>query len=186
MSLPAEGQIVAVADVATDRAEEVAAARKCRACADYRHVLDAHDIDAVFVATPDHWHVLQSINACQAGKDVYVEKPLSLTIREGRVLVDAARRYSRVVQTGTQRRSMKGHRYGCELVRSGVAGKIHTAVILNYPSPWECRFPGQPIPNGLDWDAWCGMTEPVPFHQDIFVQRSNPGWISLRPIRAER
>lgn len=181
MGLPAEGQIIAVADVAADRAEEVAAARKCQAYTDYRRLLDARDIDAVFVATPDHWHVLQSVNACQAGKDVYVEMPLSLTIREGRVLVDAARRYGRVVQTGTQRRSMKGHRYGCELIRSGVAGKIHTVAILNYPSPWECRLPGQPIPSGLDWDTWCGMTEPVPFHQDIFIQRSNPGWISLRP-----
>jgi len=181
MGLPPEGQIVEVADVALDRAEEVAAARKCRASTDYRRLLDARDIDAVFVATPDHWHVLQGLHACQAGKDVYVEKPLSLTIREGRVLVEAARRYGRVVQTGTQRRSMKGHRYGCELVRSGVAGKIHTVVILNYPSPWECRFPGQPAPSGLDWDAWCGITDPVPFHQDIFIQRSNPGWISLRP-----
>jgi len=181
MGLPPEGQIVAVADVDRSRAEAVAARRQCRAHQDYRQLLDAKDVDAVFVATPDHWHTLPSIHACQAGKDVYLEKPLSLTIREGRQLVTAARKYGRVFQTGTQRRSMSGHRRGCELVRNGLAGKIHTVVILNYPSPWECRFAGQTVPAGLDWDAWCGMTEPVPFHADIFVQRSNPGWISLQP-----
>jgi predicted dehydrogenase len=181
MDLPPAGEIVAVADVAYDRARQVQAEKKCRAYRDYRELLDGKDIDAVFVATPDHWHVLPSIHACQAGKDVYVEKPLSLTIREGRVLVDAARKYGRVVQTGSQRRSMAGHRYGCELVRSGLAGKIHTVAILNYPSPWDCRFPEQPAPADLDWNVWCGMTEPVPYHADIFVQRSNPGWISLQP-----
>ena len=181
MGLPPEGRIVAAADFDLGRAEAVAAKKKCRAYHDYRKLLESKDIDAVFVATPDHWHVLPSIHACQAGKDVYLEKPLSLTIREGRILVETVRKYERVLQTGSQRRSMAGHRRGCELVRNGVAGKIHTVVILNYPSPWESQFPGQPVPDGLNWDAWCGMTEPVPYHQDIFIQRSNPGWISLRP-----
>ncbi len=62
-----------------------------------------------------------------------------------------------------------------------VAGKIHTVVVANYPSPWECQFPSQAVPNQLNWDAWCGLTEPVGFHSDIYIQRSNPGWISLRP-----
>lgn len=181
MGLPAEGRIVAAADLDRNRAEAVAKKRNCRAYQDYREMLECGDIDAVFVATPDHWHVLPSIHACQAGKDVYLEKPLSLTIREGRVLVDTVRKHGRVLQTGSQRRSMAGHRLGCELVRNGVAGKIHTVCILNYPSPWECGLPGEPVPQGLDWDRWCGMTEPVPFHPDIFVQRSNPGWISFRP-----
>ncbi len=181
MSLPAEGQIVAVADVDRSRAESVAGRRGCDAYQDYRQVLDRRDVDAVFITTPDHWHALPSIHACQAGKDVYLEKPLSLTIREGRQIVQAARKYARVFQTGSQRRSMSGHRRGCELVRNGVAGKIHTVVILNYPSPWECRFPAQPVPDGLDWDAWCGMTPPVAYHADIFVQRSDPGWLSLQP-----
>jgi predicted dehydrogenase len=181
MGLPPEGRIVAAADVDRNRAEAVATKRNCRAYSDYRKMLEASDVDAVVVATPDHWHVLPSIHACQAGKDIYLEKPLSLTIREGRVLVNAVRKYGRVLQTGSQRRSMAGHRYGCELVRNGVAGKIHTVAILNYPSPWECGFPGQPIPEGLDWDTWCGMTDPVPFHPDIYIQRSKPGWISFRP-----
>jgi predicted dehydrogenase len=181
MQLPPEGQIVAVADVDRSRAEAVAQKRQSRAYDDYRRLLDAKDVDAVFVATPDHWHALPSIHACQAGKDVYLEKPLSLTIHEGRQLVTAARKHGRVFQTGTQRRSMRGHRRGCELVRNGLAGKIHTVIVQNYPSPWQCRFPGQPVPSGLNWDAWCGITEPVSYHADIFIQRSNPGWISLRP-----
>jgi len=76
---------------------------------------------------------------------------------------------------------MNNHRLGCELVRNGVAGKIHTVIIKNYPSPWESRLPQQTVPAGLNWDGWCGMTDPVPYHDDIFIQRSNPGWISLRP-----
>ena len=181
MNLPPSGRIVAVADVDSTRAAATAAQRKCRAHADYRELLEAPDVDAVIIATPDHWHALPSIHACQAGKDVYCEKPLGLTVREGRLMVDAARKYGRVFQTGSQRRSMPYHRQGCELVRNGLAGKIHTVLILNYPSPWEVRFPGQPVPAGLDWDTWCGPTEPVPFHNDIFIQRSQPGWISLLP-----
>ena len=181
MGLPKEGQFVAMADVNLPRAQEVAKKRQCLAYHDYRKLLDRKDIDGVFVATPDHWHVLASIHACQAGKDVYCEKPLSLCIREGRRLVEAVRKYKRVLQTGSQRRSMKGHRLGCELVRNGLAGKIHTVLIQNYPSPFECAFPGQPVPEGLDWDTWCGPTEPVPYHADIYVSRSKPGWISFRP-----
>jgi predicted dehydrogenase len=181
MGLPKEGRIVAVADVSLSRAEEVARARACRAYQDYRKVLDCKDVDAVFVATPDHWHVLASIHACQALKDVYCEKPLSLTIREGRRLVEAVRKYQRVLQTGSMRRSMSGHRLGCELVRNGVAGKIHTVLIQNYPSPWECKLPSQPVPAGLDWDTWCGQTEPVAYHPDLYACRAKPGWISFRP-----
>lgn len=181
LGLPPEGQIVAGADVDMRRAEKLAAARKCRAYREYKELLDAKDVDAVVIATPDHWHTIPAIHACQAGKDVYLEKPLTLTIREGRLLVNAVRKYARVLQTGSNRRSMAGHRYGCELVRNGLAGKIRTVEIINYPSPWECGFPGQPVPEGLDWDAWCGPTEPVPFHDDLYIQRSKPGWISFRP-----
>ena len=181
MGLPPEGRIVAGADFHLKRAEAVAAKRNCRAYQDYRKMLEAKDVDAVFVATPDHWHALPTIHACAAGKDVYLEKPLTLTIREGRLLVEAVRKHRRVLQTGSQRRSMRNHRAGCELVRNGAAGKIHTVLIMNFPSPWECGLPEQPIPEGLDWDAWCGMTEPAPYHQDLYIQRSNPGWISFRP-----
>ncbi|MBN2294669.1 MAG: Gfo/Idh/MocA family oxidoreductase [Pirellulales bacterium] len=181
MGLPAEGRIVAGADVDINRAKKVAEKRKCRAYQDYRKLLESKDIDAVFVATPDHWHVLPSIHACQAGKDIYLEKPLTLTIREGRILVDTVRKYRRVLQTGSHRRSLNKHHLGCELVRNGVAGKIHTVLINNFPSPWECGLPEQPVPKGLNWDVWCGMTQPVAFNQDLYIQRSNPGWISFRP-----
>ncbi|MFO7907093.1 MAG: Gfo/Idh/MocA family oxidoreductase [Pirellulaceae bacterium] len=181
MNLPPAGRIVAAADFDLGRAEAVAAKQACRAYQDYRDLLDAEDVDAVFIATPDHWHVRPALHACQAEKDIYLEKPLSLTIREGRVLVDAVRKHGRVLQTGSQRRSMSGHRRGCELVRNGVAGKIHTVIILNYPSPWHADFEAKEVPSSLDWNSWCGMTEPVGYHPDIFIQRSRPGWISLQP-----
>ncbi len=181
MNLPPAGRIVAAADFDLSRAEAVAAKRDCRAHQDYRQLLDAKDVDAVFIATPDHWHVRPALHACLAGKDIYLEKPLTLTIGEGRILVNAVRKHGRVLQTGSQRRSMAEHRRGCELVRNGVAGKIHTVIIQNYPSPWEARFEAQSIPSQLDWNGWCGMTQPIGYHRDIFIQRSQPGWISLQP-----
>jgi predicted dehydrogenase len=181
MGLPKEGRIVAVCDINQPRADTVAVARKCRAYYDYRKMLDAKDVDAVIIATVDHWHALPSIDACRAGKDVYTEKPLSLTVREGRAMVEAARKHNRVFQTGSQRRSMKHHRLGCQLVRAGRIGKIQTVIAHNYPSPWDCDLPGQPVPKGLPWDVWCGQTEPRPYHADIYVPRGNPGWISFTP-----
>jgi predicted dehydrogenase len=181
MGLPKDGRIVAVCDVNERRAEAVAGARKCRAEYDYRKLLEARDIDAVIIATPDHWHALPSIHACQAGKDVYTEKPLSLTVREGRAMVVAARKYQRVFQTGSQRRSMKHHRQGCQLVRAGRIGKVHTVIANNFPSPWDCGLPDQPTPPGLRWDVWCGQTGLRPFHDDIYQPRGKPGWISFTP-----
>jgi len=181
LNLPKDCQIVAAADVHMKRAEDFAAERKCNSFQDYRKMLESKDVDAVVVASPDHWHALHSIDACRAGKDVYVEKPMTLTIREGRLMVEAARKYGRIVQVGSQQRSMAANHKGCELVRNGQIGKVHTVVSFNYPSPWECRLPGQPVPEGLDWDAWCGQTEPVPYHIEIYTPRGNPGWISFRP-----
>lgn len=179
LALPPEGRIVAACDVNALRAEAVAHMKKCRPYTDYRKLLEQRDVDAVIVATPDHWHALASIHACQAGKDVYCEKPLSLTVREGRAMVAAARRYGRVFQTGSQRRSMKHHRLGCQIVRAGWLGKIQQVIAHNYPSPWHCGLPGQPVPKGLDWDLWCGPTEPRPYHADLYAPRANPGWISF-------
>jgi len=124
---------------------------------------------------------LVCIRACQAGKDVYCEKPLGLTVREGRAMLDAARKHGRVFQVGMQRRSSSAYRVGCALIREGRLGKVHTVIGPNYPSPWLSKLVPQPIPDGLDWDVWCGQTEPVPFHQDIYIQRARPGWISLQP-----
>ena len=180
-NLPAEGRIVAAADCDVTRAEQVAAQYKGVAYQDYRRLLDLKDVDAVIVASPDHWHALHTIHACQAGKDVYVEKPMTLTIREGRQMVDAARKYGRIVQVGSQQRSMAANRHGCELIRNGRIGVLKRVISATYPSPWHCDLPGQPTPKGLHWDMWCGQTGLVPFHSDIFVPRAKPGWISFRP-----
>jgi len=96
-------------------------------------------------------------------------------------MVQAVRKYKRVFQTGSQQRSMAANRVGCELIRNGRIGKVKLVIGANYPSPWECGFAGQPVPEGLDWDQWCGPTEPVPYHKDLYTPRANPGWISFRP-----
>lgn len=179
--VPSLGRIVAIADVNLPRAEETAGKFQGVAYKDYRELLDRKDVDAVITATPDHWRALVCIHACQAGKDIYAEKPMSLTIREGRMMVEAVRKYGRVFQTGSQQRSMAANRLGCELVRNGRIGKVHTVIAANYPSPWECALPAQPVPAGLDWDMWCGPAEVVPYHVDLYTPRAKPGWISFRP-----
>lgn len=180
-SLPRGGKIVAAADCYLPRAEACVKAGGGKAFQDYRKLLELKEVDAVVIASPDHWHAAHSIHACEAGKDAYVEKPLTLTIREGRLMVEAARKHSRIVQCGSQQRSMRENRKGCELVLNGRVGKLREVIGFNYPSPWEVKFPAQPVPAGLDWDMWCGPTDVVPFHADIFAPRTNPGWISFRP-----
>jgi predicted dehydrogenase len=121
--------------------------------------LDDRNIDAVIIATPDHWHALTMIMACQAGKDVYVEKPLSLTLEEGRLMVNAARKHNRVVQVGTQQRSAKHFQRAVELVREGRIGKIGRVHTWNHDqeSPDGIGNPPdtQP-PSGLDWATSAG------------------------------
>ena len=147
---------------------KTAAARqkaKVPAYGDYRKMLDDKAIDAIIVATPDHWHALMSIHACQAGKDVYCQKPLSLTLREGRRMVDAARRYGRVFQTGTQHRSKDHTRRACELVRSGRIGKLHTIRTgiagVNWPPP---PVPDSEPPPHLDYNMWLGPAPLRPYN----------------------
>ncbi len=178
--LPA-GRVVAVADVNLPRAREVARKHGAPAFQDYRRLLERKDVDAVITATPEHWRLLICVHSCQAGKDVYAEKPMTLTIREGRLIVQAARKYNRVFQVGSHQRSMWQNFLGCKLVREGRIGKIHKVLAYNYPSPWEAKFPAQPIPAELDWDLWCGPADPVPYHQDLYLPRANPGWLSFRP-----
>lgn len=181
LGLPKEGKIVAFADVYLPRAEQFAAKYEAKAFQDYRKLLDMDEVDAVVTATPDHWRAITSIHAAQAGKDIYAEKPMNLTIVEGRRMVDACKKFGTVLQTGSQQRSMPINRYGCELVRNERIGKLQKVIACNYPSPWNVDYEGQPVPEGLDWDMWCGPTEPVPYHKDIFTPRANPGWISFRP-----
>jgi len=136
---------------------------------DYRGLLDRKDLDAVVISTPDHWHALQTIHACQAGKDVYVEKPLSLCVEEGRRMVAAARKYDRVTQVGLQRRSSEFVRTAAELVRQGAIGKVTVARAFHIQNEWP-RGIGNP-PNGeppleLDWDAWLGPAPRVPYNMN--------------------
>jgi predicted dehydrogenase len=126
---------------------------------DFRRVLDRKDLDAVFIATPDHWHAVQCIWACDAGLDVYVEKPLSVTVYEGRRMVEAARRGSRVVQVGTHRRSSALYPLLAEYVRSGAAGKITVASAYRISNMWPKgigRDADSDPPEGFDWDMWLG------------------------------
>ncbi|MDO4627684.1 MAG: Gfo/Idh/MocA family oxidoreductase, partial [Planctomycetia bacterium] len=148
---------------------------------DYRKVLERKDVDAILTATPEHWRSLICVNAALAGKHIYAEKPMSLTVSEGRLMVRAARKMNVVFQVGSMQRSMRENRIGCEFILNGGLGKIKEVVAANYESPWLCTLPGAPVPEGLDWDMWCGPTEPVPYHPELFIPRGKPGWLSFRP-----
>jgi len=162
-------QVVAVCEVDAQRLE---AARKLaqldqKSCyVDFRELLARTDIDAVTVVTPDHWHVPISIAAVRAGKDVYCEKPLTLTILEGRRLANEVKRYGRVLQTGSQQRSGDEFRKACELVRNGYIGEV-TTVIAGLPGnnrKCEPTWEPQPVPEGFDYDRWLGPAECAPYH----------------------
>ena len=176
-SLPPEGRVVAICDWYQNRMVETRypvqttpwremlsqfAAKDADACTmhqDYRRMLDQKDLDAVMVATPDHHHVQVAMLACQAGHDVYVEKALSLTIAEGRRLVEAVKHYDRVCQVGSQNRSMEVNRHGCQLIRDGGIGKVSRVEVSNYAGPLRYdKLPGERIPEGGNWDLYCGPT----------------------------
>jgi len=136
---------------------------------DYRKLLERKDIDAVLIATPDHWHALQFIEACQAGKDVYVEKPLSLTILEGRKMVEAAAKYQRVAQMGNQRRSSAAHRQMIEMIHAGKIGKVTAARCFHIrnEAPLGLGNPANSQPPAeLDWDMWLGPAPKVPYNEN--------------------
>jgi predicted dehydrogenase len=143
-------------------------------------MLERKDIDAVIVASPDHWHALHSMDAALAGKDVYVEKAMTLTVAEGRAMVNAIRKCERVLQVGSQQRSQASFYRACMLIRNGYIGKVTKVIGVNYPGAWECNLPGQPVPETLDWDKWMGQVEPKPYNKNIQISRSNPGWLSIK------
>jgi predicted dehydrogenase len=122
----------------------------------YRELLERSDIDAVVIATPDHWHAQMVVDAAKAGKDIYCEKPLALTVSEGRAMVDATRKYDRVFQTGNMQRSWRDFRHAVELVRNGYIGDI-TEVNVSVGEPVkQCDLPTEEAPEGLDWNEWVG------------------------------
>jgi len=191
-------------DRGKNNAEQIIGARKnaawykgCTAYNDYRELLGREDIDAVVIATPDHWHTPASVDAVKAGKDVYCEKPISITIEQGRRLVEAVGRYGRIFQTGTQYRSIPTIREVVEFVRRGGLGKVKQAFALwtrlggyfraaRFAScrklidfeytrrsyiPLDFALPGEPVPEGLDWDLWVG---PALWHRYNRAYHINP------------
>jgi len=139
-------------------------------CKDFRQVLERKDIDAVVIATPDHWHAIQAVDACDAKKDAYVEKPLCITIKEGRRMVEAARRNQRIVQVGTQRRSSKLYAQLLDLIKAGTVGKITVARAYRLSNMWPKgigKLPPSDPPKDLDWDLWLGPRPARPYQDNI-------------------
>lgn len=166
-----DAEIAAVCDVYQPVLEEAQKrAPGSKAYQDYRDLLAQKDIDAIVIATPDHWHALQSIDACKAGKDVYVEKPLCITVREGRMMVEAARKYDRVVQVGTHRRSSPLYTRLAELVQSNTVGHVHVARAYRLSNMYPDgigRLPHSDPPEGLDWNMWLGPRPMRPYQDNI-------------------
>jgi predicted dehydrogenase len=189
-------QVVAVSDVDTTRrdhhkktAEDFYAAKNdqqfkgCAAYADFRELLQRKDIDTVVIATPDHWHAYPVVMAANAGKDIYCEKPLSLTIHEARAMVNAVRRNKRVFQTGSMQRSSSEFHKACTLVRNGVIGKVHEIYVsVGGPSKF-CDLPEEPMEPGLNWDLWLGPAPVRPYNSVLSprgVHKHFPNWRSYR------
>lgn len=135
---------------------------------DFRLMLEDPELDGIVSATPDHWHALGTVWACQAGKDVYVEKPASPTVAEGRAMVEAARRYGRVVQLGTQQRSMPVFQRAIDVIRSGRLGTITSASAWVSPNGWGVGRNVEDVPAGLDWDLWLGPAPWEPFSMERY------------------
>jgi predicted dehydrogenase len=174
-----DAQIVALCDVYEGSIKNTLAnpalrlnAEKTPMLRDFRRLLDDKNIDAVIVATPDHWHALPTIMACQAGKDVYVEKPLALTIVEGRRMIEAARKHNRVIQVGTQQRSARHFQKAVELAQAGRLGRITRVHTWNYDDEYPKGIgnpPDSDPPAGLDWDFYLGPAPKVPFNENRFL-----------------
>ncbi|MCS6850337.1 MAG: Gfo/Idh/MocA family oxidoreductase, partial [Gemmataceae bacterium] len=186
-NLPESARVVALCDCARSRIAETLEPRgefvrvlaafrdtdaaKCTTYQDYRRMLEREKLDAVLIATPDHHHVLPAMLALQAGLHVYLEKPLSLTIREGRQLVVVVRQSGRVLQVGSQQRTMELNRFACDFVRRGGLGRVSRVELPNYPGPLPApTLPAEAIPPDLDWDLFCGPAELRPYHRRLWVK----------------
>jgi predicted dehydrogenase len=188
-NLPSEFRVTSLCDFSRDQIETVRRpparfgtlldnfaqgdAKRCEIHQDYRRMLDGGHYDAVIIAAPDHHHAMSAILAMQAGSHVYVEKPLAVTIAEGRAIVDAARRYQRVTQVGSQQRTMQVNRTACEFIRSGGLGKVHRVEDRNLPGPMPyeaARFPAEPVPATLEWDLFCGPTPMRAYNRQLWVK----------------
>jgi len=156
----------------------------CQQYDDYRKLLSNKDIDAVVIATPDHWHSAIAIAAAKAGKDIYCEKPLSLTIQEGRDMVNATRKYKRIFQTGNMQRSWPEFRQAVELVRNGYIGQIKSINVNVGGPPHDFDLVSEPIPEGLNWDFWLGPnTIDRPYNNVLDPSLTASYWGKWRDIR---
>ena len=189
-------QVLAVCDVDTTRREHFGKAvdefyrvkgntefKGCTQHKDFRELLGRKDIDAVVIATPDHWHAYIAVMACNTGKDIYCEKPLSLTIHEARAMVNATRKNDRVFQTGSMQRSSKEFRKACELVRNGRLGKIKQVIVDVGPPSVPCDLPEETMEPGLDWDMWLGPAPMRPYNSILSprgVHDFFPNWRNYR------
>jgi predicted dehydrogenase len=185
-----DAQYVAVCDVNGQRVQQVQARinrqygqrlgqsdfKGCAAFRDFRQMLAAKDLDALIIATPDHWHATITCAAAGAGKDIYCEKPLSLTIREGRDMVNTVHRFGVVFQTGSQQRSSHfgPFRHACELVRNGRIGKVLSVDVSTGDPPKACNLPPEPAPADFDWDMWVGQTPWRPYHSSLTDKQWRP------------
>jgi len=191
-----QAQVVAVCDVDSKRIKHAkqlvethysrqsttGTYKGCATYRDFRNLVAPDDIDAVTISTPDHWHALPAIAAAKAGKDIFLQKPLTLTIKEGRVLSDTVRRYGRIFQVGSQQRSDSRFRFACELVRNGRIGKLHTVKVGFGVDPSTGPQPPMSVPEWLDYDMWLG---PAPWaaYTENRVHPENgygrPGWLRI-------
>jgi hypothetical protein len=163
-------QYVAVCDVKRRRSRGLYEPREpeynnkdCKAYRDFSEVMARGDIDAVHCATPDHWHAIIVIEACRNGKDIYCQKPETKTLREGKLMIDAARRYNRVVSGGSQR-VLEDYRKIVDACWGGEKGNVKSINVNVGPFPTDCNKPGEPIPDGFDWDMWLGPAPWAPYH----------------------
>ena len=152
----------------------------CDTYEDFDQLIGRKDIDGVIVALPDHWHAIPAIAAMKAGKDVYCEKPLAHTIDEGRAMVTAARKYKRVLQTGSMQRSWKDFRHACELVRNGYLGEIKQVKVNVGDPAVACNLPEEDMPGYINWDKWIGPAPYRGFHTDLAPPHPEAFWPKWR------
>jgi predicted dehydrogenase len=149
----------------------------------YRELLERSDVDAVVIVTPDHWHAQIVVDAAKAGKDIYCEKPLALTVAEGRAMVNATRKYDRVFQTGNMQRSWRDFRHAVELVRNGYIGEVKEINVSVGEPIKQCDLPTQPVPEGLDWNEWVGPSLYRGYHEDLAPLSTDGPWAWWRGYR---
>ncbi len=163
--------------------KEISSYKTTEGYADFREILARKDVDAVIIALPDHWHAAAAVRACAAGKDVYCEKPLALTIHEGRAMVEAARKHNRVFQTGSMQRSWKEFRQAVELVRNGYIGEVKKVFVNVGGAPVKWNLQAETQPEDLDWNMWLGPnTVERPYHSDLApsIEKEQKMWPQWR------